>query len=66
MCDGEIVVSSEEAIEGMRELAEEEAIYGGISSGANLKAAIKTLKDNPNKKVVFLVNDVGLKYLSID
>ena len=66
LCDGEIVVSSEEAIEGMRELAEEEAIYGGISSGANLKAAIKTLKDNPNKKVVFLVNDVGLKYLSID
>lgn len=66
LCDGEIVVNSEEAFEGMKELAKEEAIYGGISSGANLKAAIKALKDNPNKKVVFLVNDVGLKYLSVD
>lgn len=65
LCDGDIVVSSEEAFEGMKELAQEEGIYGGISSGANLKAAIKILKDNPNKKVIFLVNDVGLKYLSV-
>jgi len=41
-------------------------VYGGISSGANLKAAIKVLKENPNKKVVFLINDVGLKYLSVN
>ena len=65
LCDGEIVVSSEEAFDGMKELSQIEGIYGGISSGANLKAAIKVLKDNPNKKVVFLVNDVGLKYLSV-
>lgn len=65
LCDGEIVVSGEEAFEGMKDLAQIEGIYGGISSGANLKAAIKVLKENPNKKVVFLVNDVGLKYLSI-
>lgn len=66
LCDGKIVVSSEEAFEGMSELSKEEGIYGGISSGANLKAAIKALRDNPNKKVVFLVNDVGLKYLSVE
>ena len=65
ICDGEVVVSSEEAIQGMEELAKEEAIYGGISSGANLKGAIKLLEENPNKKVVILVNDVGLKYLSV-
>ena len=65
LCDGEIVVSSEEAFDGMKELSQIEGIYGGISSGANLKAAIKALKDNPNKKIVFLVNDVGLKYLSV-
>ena len=50
----------------MKELAKVEGIYGGISSGANLCAAIKVIKDNPNKKVIFLVNDVGLKYLSIE
>lgn len=64
ICDGEIVISSEEAKEGMKELASEEAIYGGISSGANLKAAIKVLKESPGKKVVMLINDTGLKYLS--
>jgi len=66
LSDGKIVVTSEEAIEGMKELASEEGVYGGISSGANLKAAIKVLKENPNKKVVFLINDVGLKYLSVN
>jgi cysteine synthase A len=66
LCDGELVVSSEIAFEGMRELAREEGLYAGISSGANLKAAIDILKENPGKKVVFLLNDVGLKYLSVN
>lgn len=65
LCDGEIVVSSEEAIEGMEELAKEEGLYAGISSGANLKGAIKVLKRNKGRKVVILLNDVGLKYLSV-
>lgn len=65
LCDGEIIVSEEEAIEGMDELTVLEGLYAGISSGANLKAAIKCLKVNPNKKIVFLLNDVGLKYLSV-
>lgn len=64
--DGEIIVSSDEAKEGMKELAMVEALYAGISSGANLKAAIKVLKENPGKKVAFLLNDIGLKYLSLD
>ena len=54
----------ENAIEGMQELAQIEGLYAGISSGANLKAAIEFLKNNPGKKVVILLNDVGLKYLS--
>ena len=66
LCDGEIVVSSDEAIEGMKELAREEGLYAGISSGANLKAAIEVLKEHKNKKAVILLNDVGLKYLSVD
>ena len=64
LCDGELVVSSENAIEGMQELAQIEGLYAGISSGANLKATIEILKSNPGKKVVILLNDVGLKYLS--
>lgn len=64
LCDGEIIVSSKEAIEGMKELSKLEGIYGGISSGANLKAAIDLLEKD-YKNVVFLINDVGLKYLSV-
>jgi len=65
LCDGEIVVSSKEALEGKDELTKIEGLYAGISSGANLKAAIKVLKENEGKKVVILLNDVGLKYLSV-
>lgn len=65
LCDGEIVVSEEESIRLTEDLAKEEALYVGVSSGANLAAAIKVLKDNPGKKVVILLNDVGLKYLSV-
>lgn len=65
LCDGEISVSSEESLKMAEELAILEGLYAGISSGANLVAALKVLKENPNKKVVFLLNDVGLKYLSV-
>lgn len=65
LCDGEIIVSSKEAIEGMKELSKLEGIYGGISSGANLKAAMDILKKEKFESVVFLINDVGLKYLSV-
>lgn len=63
--DGEIVISSEEALEGMNDLAKEEGLFAGISSGANLKAAIQYLKENRGKRVVILLNDVGLKYISV-
>ena len=65
LCDGEIAVSSEESLKMAGELAKLEGLYAGISSGANLVAALNVLKENPNKKVVFLLNDVGLKYLSV-
>lgn len=65
LCDGEITVTSEESIILAEDLAKLEGLYVGISSGANLSAAIKILRKNPNKKVVFLLNDVGLKYLSV-
>ncbi len=64
LVDGEITVSSQEAICFMKHLAKIEGLYAGISSGANLSAAVKYLKENDNKKVVILLNDVGLKYIS--
>ena len=65
LVDEEIVVSEQEAIEGMNLLSKYEAICGGISSGANLYGAIKLLNKHKNRKVVFLVNDISLKYNSI-
>jgi cysteine synthase A len=63
-CDGRIAVTNEETVFWMRELARTEAIAGGLSTGANLAGAIKYLKDNPGKSVVFLVNDPAIKYMS--
>ena len=63
-CDGKIVVTDDEAIFWMKELSETEAIPGGISSGANLAAAVDYLKENPGKSIVFLINDPAIKYMS--
>lgn len=65
LIDEEIVVSEQDALEGMNLLAKHEAICGGVSSGANLMGAIKLIENNQNIKVVFLINDISLKYNSI-
>lgn len=65
LSDKTIIVSQEEAIKGMEYLSKYEAICGGISSGANLIGAIKLIKENDKKKVVFIINDISLKYNSI-
>jgi cysteine synthase A len=50
-----------------RRLAGEEALFAGTSSGANVLAAIEVGKDlGPGAKVVTLMADSGLKYLSTD
>jgi len=65
LVDYVIEVSEDEALKGMDYLSRYEAICGGISSGANLIGAIKLLEKNEGKKVVFLINDISLKYNSI-
>lgn len=65
LIDKTIVISEEEAFLGMEYLSKYESICGGISSGANLFGAIKLLQENKNKKVVFLINDISLKYNSL-
>ncbi|MFW9916414.1 MAG: PLP-dependent cysteine synthase family protein [Candidatus Thorarchaeota archaeon] len=65
--DGYIQISDEEAIQVSRRLAREEGIFAGFSSGANVAAALKLLKGElTGKKIVCLMCDSGLKYLSTD
>ncbi len=70
LADGFLAVADEEAARWARELAAGEGIFGGYSSGANLAAAMKLLEASQASpdpaRVVFLVNDTGLKYLSTD
>jgi len=50
-----------------RRLAREEALFAGTSSGANVVAAIQVAQRvGPDAKVVTLMADSGLKYLSTD
>jgi cysteine synthase A len=50
-----------------RRIAREEGIFAGTSSGANVLAAIEVGRRlGPDAKVVTLVCDSGLKYLSTD
>ena len=65
--DGYLTVASNEAIEWTRRLAEEEGIFAGYSSGANLAAAIQLIDGPmPGATVVVIACDSGLKYLSTD
>ena len=50
-----------------RRLAREEALFAGTSSGANVLAALRVGGQlGPGAKVVTLMGDSGLKYLSTD
>lgn len=61
-----IQVSNEEAFEYARLLAKTEGVFAGISTGANLFAAINIAKrkDMEGKRIVFIVCDTGERYLS--
>lgn len=50
-----------------RNLAQQEGIFAGTSSGGNVHAALRVAKKlGPNARVVTLMVDSGLKYLSTD
>lgn len=59
-------VENEIAFEYARKLTIEEGIFGGISSGANVYAALQIAKrpENKGKTIVTIVCDTGERYLS--
>ena len=67
LADEIMAVSDEDAYETSRKLARLEGIFGGITSGANVWAAIQRARIiGPGKKIVTIIPDSGLKYLNGD
>lgn len=61
-----IAVSNEEAFQAGKIMGRKEGILAGISSGANLWAAIQLAKrpENEGKNIVIFLSDTGDRYLS--
>lgn len=67
LIDEVIAVTDEDAYKIANELAKEEGILGGATSGANVWAALQRAKDlGPGKTIVTVVCDTGIKYLQGD
>lgn len=66
LIDEIIPVKNEDAGETSRRLAREEGILAGISSGANVWAALQVAKrpENKGKTIVTVICDTGERYLS--
>lgn len=67
LVDEVVAIRDEDAYATARLLAQQEGIFGGITSGANVWAALQVARVlGPGKKVVTVVIDSGLKYLNGD
>lgn len=67
LVDETVAVTDRDAYRTAQTLARVEGILGGISSGANLFAALRIAKElGPGHRVVTVVADSGLKYLRGD
>jgi cysteine synthase A len=65
--DGYLQVNDSEAVLTARRLAQEEGIFAGFSTGANVAAALHLLEGELQGKTIAVVCcDSGLKYLSTD
>ena len=59
-------VSDEDAIDMARRLALERGVFAGISSGANVYASMKIAQRMKKGKIVTIIPDSGMRYLSTD
>jgi cysteine synthase B len=64
--DRHIMIESEDAFELTRQIAREEGILAGMSSGAALFAALKVASEIDSGTIVTIFPDRGEKYLSTD
>jgi cysteine synthase A len=67
LVDEVLSVKTEDAKDMARQLARRDGIFAGTSSGGNVHAAIRVAKKlGPSSRVVTLMIDSGLKYVSTD
>ena len=65
LIDDVVPVRDEDAFAAARMLAQQEGLLGGITSGANIWAALQRARElGPGKRVVTVVIDTGLRYLN--
>ncbi len=64
--DEVVQVRDEDAIATAKRLARTEGLLVGISSGANVRAAMEVAKQNPGKRIVTILCDTGERYLSTE
>ena len=64
--DEVIAISNETAVATSRELARKDGILGGISSGANVAAALEVASrpENAGKTIATVICDFGERYIS--
>lgn len=67
LIDDVIPVTDEDAYWGARSMARKEGLIGGVTSGANIWAALRRARElGPGKRVVTVIIDSGLRYLTGD
>ncbi len=62
--DRKLLVTNEESVAGLRLLLEREGIFGGVSSGAVIHAALRLANELDGGAIVCVLADGGWKYLS--
>lgn len=64
LADEIMSVTDEDAYDTARKLARREGVFGGVTAGANVWAAIQRARIiGPGKRIVTIIPDSGLKYL---
>ena len=64
--DRKLLVTNAEAVAALRSLLEREGVFGGVSSGAVVHAALRIADELEEGVVVCVLADGGWKYLSAD